>query len=95
MFFVTGGLGGIPSIYKRHCSIWLERETVGQKNPLGDVVRRGDEDNHKVVAQHQGLLAVEAGFTALPKKLVEKIQANEWIELSPAKAGVRCCYLRC
>ena len=82
MFFVAGGLGGIPSTRDIVASgvQQLERETIGQKNPLGNTVRGGDEVNDKMVAQHQGLLAVGAGFTALAKKLVEKIQANECIE---------------
>ena len=41
MFFVAGGLGGIPSTTDIVASRvqQLERKTVGQKNPLGNVRR--------------------------------------------------------
>ena len=43
-------------------------------------------------AQNQGLVALGTGLAALPRKLVEKIQANEYIDfndLSPAKGRSR------
>ena len=71
----------------------FESETVGQENPLGNVARLlgqlgREEDNDRVVAQSQGLIPIGIGLAALPKKLMEKIQANEYIdfnELPPAK----------
>ena len=48
--------------------------------------------SNQVGAQNQGLVALGTGLAALPRKLVEKIQANEYIDfndLSPAKGRSR------
>ena len=71
----------------------FESETVGQENPLGNVARLlgqlgREEDNDRVVARSQELIPIGTGLAALPKKLVDKIQANEYIDfnkLPPAK----------
>ena len=51
-----------------------------------------EEDREKAAAQNQGLMAVGVGLAALPKKLVDKIYANEHIDfnyLPPAKGRSR------
>ena len=93
-FFTSGKLGNIPDTNEIVAAgIQQFGRVAGETHsPLGNVAKilgqlgRG-EDSDKVVTQSQSLVVGE-GLAALPKKLVEKIQANEYIDfndLPPAK----------
>ena len=94
-FFASGKLGNIPDTNEMVAAgIQQFGRVAGEtQSPLGNVARilgqlGGREDSDKVVTQSQSLVTVGAGLAALPKKLVEKIQANEYIDfndLPPAK----------
>ena len=75
----------------------FEKPLGRDENPPGSVAmllgQLGKEEySDTVAAQNQGLVAVGAGLTALPKKLVDKIYVNEFIDvkyLPPAKGSSR------
>ena len=99
LFSTTGKLGEIPKTSDIIASgvQQFEKPLGREESCLSNVAKLlgqlgKEEECNKVGAQNQGLVALGTGLAALPRKLVEKIQANEYIDfndLPPAKGRSR------
>ena len=99
LFSAAGKLGEIPKVSDIIASgVQQFEKPLGREESLLSNVAKllgqlgKEEESNKVGTQNQGLVALGAGLAALPRKLVEKIQANEYIDfndLPPAKGRSR------